>query len=344
VVVAVVLLWPQWGVLWRWRKSTQAYKRIRIEDALKHLYFCETESRRPTLVSVAGRLQISENQAAELIQTMQAHKLVQLAGEQLQLTTDGRAYALHIVRAHRLWERYLADETGHSERRWHAQADRVEHALSATETGALASRMGHPLFDPHGDPIPTASGEVADRSGEPLTTLPPGKTARITHLEDEPEAIYAQLVAEGFFPGMVVQILDQSQERVRVWAGGDEHWLAPIVAANVAVTAIPTPAVVNGDSLADLVPPEQGRIREISPRCRGAERRRFLDLGLVPGTLVEAELLSPSGGLTAYRLRDTLIALRGEQASLIKIERITQSNSPAACNGPQAGQQEEVAL
>jgi Fe2+ transport system protein FeoA len=80
-----------------------------------------------------------------------------------------------------------------------------------------------------------------------------------------------------------------------------------------------------GESLADLVPPESGRVREISPRCRGVERRRILDLGIVPGTLVTAELVSPSGDPTAYRVRDTLIALRREQANTIKIERVSSS-------------------
>lgn len=334
VGLASLLLWPQWGLLWRWRRGQQARDRIRVEDTLKHLYLCETEARQPTLLSIAGRLQISENQAAELMQTMQTHGLVQLTGEQLQLTPDGRAYALHIVRAHRLWERHLADETGLGERRWHAQADQIEHALTPTDTDALAGRLGYPLQDPHGDPIPTMRGEIAGLRGQALTTLPPGKTARITHLEDEPEAVYAQLVAEGFYPGMLVQVLDQSQERVRVWAAGDEHLLAPIVAATIAVEPVAQPvAVAAAESLADLTPPDRGRIREISPRCRGAERHRFLDLGIVPGTVVAAELLSPSGDLTAYRIRDTLIALRREQASLISIERMPLETTLVANNG-----------
>jgi DtxR family Mn-dependent transcriptional regulator len=341
VMVAFLLVafffWPRWGLFWWWRRTKQLRARTRVEDTLKYLYFCESEARRPTLQSIAGRLQISENQAAALVQTMQVHGLVQWVGEQLQLTPEGRIYALHIVRAHRLWERHLADETGIGERRWHMQADKAEHALSATDTDALAGRLGHPLFDPHGDPIPTSSGETAGAHGQALSTLPPGKTARIIHLEDEPDAVYAQLVAEGFYPGMVVQMLDQTQERVRVWAAGDEHLLAPIVAASMTVEPVAAPVTVSVESLADLRPPQRGRIREISPRCRGAERRRFLDLGIVPGTVVEAELLSPSGGLTAYRLRDTLIALRQEQASLIHIERLPLESKPGV-------QQETLAM
>jgi DtxR family transcriptional regulator, Mn-dependent transcriptional regulator len=333
VLVAVLLFWPQTGLVWRWRRDQSIRSRVRVEDALKHLYYCETEARPPTLLSIAGRLQIPENRAVELMQSMQVHGLVQLKGEQFQLTADGRAYALHIVRAHRLWERYLADETGYTETRWHAQADQIEHELSADDTDELAGRLGYPLMDPHGDPIPTHEGGLAGRRGEALSTLPPGTAGRITHLEDEPDAVYAQLVAAGFYPGLVVQVLERSPQYLRVWAAGDEHRLAPIVAAAVAVEPVATPLRSQApESLADLTPPARGRIREISPRCRGVERRRLLDLGIIPGTLVTAELVSPSGDPTAYRIRDTLIALRRTQADLIKIDRVASDPQEAAGN------------
>ncbi len=142
VVIASVLLWPRRGLVWRWQRRRQANNRIQVEDVLKHLYTCEVEARRPTLQSIAGRLQISENQVAALLQGMQGHDLVQLTDEQLQLTPDGRAYALHIVRAHRLWERYLADETGYDEVKWHAQAEQIEHELTPGEADRLAGRLG----------------------------------------------------------------------------------------------------------------------------------------------------------------------------------------------------------
>ncbi|RME45954.1 MAG: ferrous iron transport protein A [Caldilineae bacterium] len=58
--------------------------------------------------------------------------------------------------------------------------------------------------------------------------------------------------------------------------------------------------------------------------CRGAERRRLMDLGILPGTLIRAEMVSPSGDPTAYRIRGALIALRKEQADRIYITRATE--------------------
>lgn len=104
--------------------------------------------------------------------------------------------------------------------------------------------------------------------------------------------------------------------------------LAPIVAGNVSVLEMvdDTPAEQEAwETLADLSLGETAEVAELSPVCVGAERRRFLDLGILPGTRVAAELRSPSGDPTAYLIRGGLIALRREQASLIHIRR-----SPAA--------------
>jgi Fe2+ transport system protein FeoA len=68
---------------------------------------------------------------------------------------------------------------------------------------------------------------------------------------------------------------------------------------------------------------QQARVLQLMPRLRGAERRRLMDLGMLPGTTVEADLSSPLGDPVAYRVRDALIALRSEQARNIKIEPIT---------------------
>lgn len=52
----------------------------------------------------------------------------------------------------------------------------------------------------------------------------------------------------------------------------------------------------------------------------GSNRRRLMDLGILPGTRLQAELKSPLGDPVAYRVRDALIALRREQAKQIEIE------------------------
>jgi DtxR family Mn-dependent transcriptional regulator len=302
-------------------KSTE---RILSEDALKHVYKCEQNGRRPTVQSIAGVLQITLDEASHLITKMATYRLLHMEGEEFHLSAEGKEYALHIIRAHRLWERYLADETGFAEAEWHDLADRHEHNLSPAETEALAIKLGHPTHDPHGDPIPTAGGKMVPHGGQPLTTLAVGDSARIVHIEDEPAVVFAQLVAEGLYPGMEVHLTEISPQRIRFWREGNEHILAPIVATNISVSPLPeeqVPEIGPREHLSDLKPGESCKVVSISPACRGAERRRFMDLGILSRTIIKAELVSPSGDPTAYRIRGALIGLRKEQANLINITR-----------------------
>ena len=323
--VTAVLLWPEKGLLTRWQQARQMTDRARREDALKHIYKCQQKGRRPTVESIAGALHISTNDAIELLVHMQGRQLLHLQGDDISLTSDGMESALHIIRAHRLWERYLAEKTGFGEAEWHSQAELQEHQLTPEAANALAARLGHPTHDPHGDPIPTAQGTYVHHNGQPLNQMDADTPARIVHLEDEPEAVYAQLVAEGLHPGQTVRLIEANGTRIRFWANGDEHVLAPIVARNISVVPLQTEVVEEtstpGTRLSELPLGETAEVIRISANCRGAERRRFMDLGILPGTAVTAEMRSPSGEPTAYRIREAIIALRSNQANHIYVKQ-----------------------
>ena len=95
------------------------------------------------------------------------------------------------------------------------------------------------------------------------------------------------------------------------------------MAANLSVQALPEEEEVDEphERLSALDPGERATVVGLSSACRGAERRRFLDLGLIPGTKVEAELRSAGGDPTAYRIRGAVIALRREQAEMVQVIR-----------------------
>jgi DtxR family Mn-dependent transcriptional regulator len=324
VAAAVLLFWPVRGLFWRWLRLVRVTERVRIEDALKHLHDCEYRGASCSLQSLSGALGLSGNRAAALLQRLEQLELVIRAGTDYELSAAGRSYALRVVRSHRLWERFLSEETGLAAAEWHAEAEHREHRTSPEQADALAARMGQPRFDPHGDPIPTRSGEIASARGVPLTALAAGSLAEIVHVEDEPQAVYAQLVAEGLHPSMRVRLVEVSHDRVRFESEADEHVLAPVVAANVSVVALAEgeqEACEPRERLSALRPGETATVRGIAPVCRGPERRRMLDLGIVPGTEVQAEMRSPAGDPTAYRIRGALIALRREQADVIQIQR-----------------------
>ena len=199
--------------------------------------------------------------------------------------------------------------------------------MTSEQAEALATELGNPTYDPHGAPIPTADGGMPGRRGVPLSSLNAGATARIIHVEDEPDAVYAQIVAARLHLGVTVRVLDTAPDRMRIEAELQEHVLAPVVAANVTVEPIgEAPEEVSGDSrLSDLPVGQQATVVDISPACLGVERRRLLDLGVVPGTVVQAELESAGGDPVAYCIRGAMIALRREQADLIRVRAFEQA-------------------
>ncbi|MEA2008063.1 MAG: iron dependent repressor, metal binding and dimerization domain protein [Chloroflexota bacterium] len=321
--LGIYIFSPERGLFWQWQRTREMTARVLREDALKHIYHCETHAEKASVESLAGTLSISTNQVAEVIDGLQSLDLLEMAGTDFKLPAAGRDYALRIIRAHRLYERYLAEETGYEEVEWHGKAHQLEHHLSPEDVNTLAQKLGNPTHDPHGDPIPTADGKmIYAKERIALANLALDARARIVHLEDEPEAIYAQLVAEGLHIGQEIRLLEVAPQRIRFETGEGEHLLAPIFAANIAVIPIvkePEKDLVAGLPLSNLEIGEEREVLSLSPRIRGAERRRMMDLGILPGTVISAEMESAGGDPIAYRVRGAIIALRKNQAALINV-------------------------
>lgn len=331
LAVAILVFVTWWlirpgGPVELWGRLRLVSKRTRIEDALKYIHTCEYERRDADLGGLGEALEISSARAEHLAGVLQMQELITRQNDVLHLTEAGRDYAVRVVRAHRVWERYLADETGLHEANWHRAAHRREHTLTNEQVDLLAAGLGNPAYDPHGDPIPTAAGELPPHSGKALADLHPGEWAVIVHVEDEPEPLYTQVVAAGMRPGVELQLLESSEKRVRVWARDGEQVLAPGVARLLSVQPLagkPGEAI-RGEPLTSLRPGEKGIVQAISTTCRKHERRRLMDLGILPGTVIEAVMRSPGGDPTAYRVRGALLALREEQSRWIYISRTVQ--------------------
>jgi DtxR family transcriptional regulator, Mn-dependent transcriptional regulator len=328
IVIAAVAAWFGWrslrgAVLKRVRPEAARTERILHEDALKYMQKCESAEEPVSVQSLAGQLQISVDLVASLLRTLQERRLVQLEGERFRLTAAGRNHALRVIRAHRLWERYLADHTGVAETDWHGRAEVAEHQLSDADADALAAQLGNPTHDPHGDPVPTAKGGLVQIEGESLLGMQPDQHARIVHVEDEPASLYAELVEQGIRPGMEFRLVDRNPNFVTLLVEGAEKRLSSLAAGNLTVR----PASGRHESvfhrarrLCDLRPGERSRVLAISKAARGIERRRFMDLGILPGTAIQVEYPGPAGDPIAYRIRGALIALRREQAVHIFVE------------------------
>jgi DtxR family Mn-dependent transcriptional regulator len=323
-----VVFWPRLGVAARLRRAAGVAERIRVEDAVKHLFTSEAARRPSSVESLAGAIGITRGQVVEIIRHLERLGLARLAAEDIVLTEDGRAYALRIVRTHRIWERYLADRTGVDPAQWHAQAERHEHGLAPEEVDRLAASMGDPLYDPHGDPIPTALGAMPPVRGVPLVSLEPGSSAWVVHVEDEPEEVYRTIRAAGIDVGSRLTVERVDASALRLLVEGQPVTLDGIAARNLTVEPL---AVGDVDAAIDrldvLQPGEEGVVVRLAGQVQGPQRRRMLDLGIVPGTVIRAELSSASGDPVAYRIRGAVIALRRVQAQAILIRRRAQQEA-----------------
>jgi DtxR family Mn-dependent transcriptional regulator len=321
-IALAMLLWPDKGLVARWKSWRAAVERAQVEDALKVLLDHRWEGLATSPDALVAHLGLSETTVLRLVTGMEAQGLVQTRGSELALTAEGERWALQVVRAHRLWERYLADEARMPLERIHHEAHRMEHGMTPEQVNELDAALGHPMRDPHGDPIPNRSGQVASSCSTPLTAWPVGQPARIVHLEDEPPMAYAQILAEGLRLSQTVRILEASPERYTLTDGENEYRLAPAVAANVCVEPLPEAQALPAGTvpLMALKDRAQAEIVALDEACQGFTRRRFLDLGLTPGTPIYPELTNSFGDPRAYRVRGTLIALRKDQAAQIWVK------------------------
>ena len=331
VFLLIIFFWfNRSKLLGRWQARKENEQRQLLEDALKLIYNLQQEGQPPDKSHLTRELKLDGPSVQTLIKRLETQQLVRLEEGHLNLTTEGKRWALQVIRAHRLWERYLADEARMPLEKIHTAAHQQEHRLSQAEVNDLDAALGHPARDPHGDPIPNADGVMRDtKDSIPLRKLKPGQYGRITHLEDEPPLAYAQLLAEGLYVGQLLLIEEISPERVVASDTENQYTLAQEIAKNVCVQLEvpekqPNPNVI---TLGNLQPHAQAEIIEIDERCQGFTRRRFLDMGLTPGSLISPELENAFKEPRAYRVRGTLIALRSDQASQIWVQPVSKNIS-----------------
>ncbi len=313
---------PKNGIYTLLKNSYQQKGKTILEDVLKFLYHNQEASNSITTNDLTNSLNFSSTLIIDSINKMMESELIFLEKDTYKLTAKGNEYALQIIRAHRLWEKYLSEKTGFHKEEWHERAEKKEHELDTSEINKLAILLGNPKFDPHGDPIPTNSGRIAKKAGIPLSSFEVNCIGKIIHIEDEPKIIYNQILAENIHIYSTIRVIENNKKRVVFHSEGEVFVLPPIVAGNITISVLEN-SNVNEDNIARLSSlklNETASIIGLSKECRGENRRRLLDLGFVKNSKVQIDLLNPLGEPKAYLIKGTTIALRKEQASKILIK------------------------
>ncbi len=328
----LTLLALAWALRPPLRRYRRARNRRRLEDALKHLFSLFLRRQPASAESLAGALNLRVGKVLDLIKRMESKGLVHSAGTGIELTPQGERSARQMVRAHRLLETYLADEARMPLGKVHQAAERAEHEFTEEGLEALDARLGHPLRDPHGDPIPSPDGTLERLECISLTDVESSDTVYVIHIEDEPDVVFAQILASGIQPGDPVRVLSRAPEHLLIAHAGQQHRLAPVVAANIHVRQTPWKVAMPAGAVAlsELPDNAEAEVVSIDPHLRGFARRRLLDLGLTPGAEVRVALQNAFGDPRAYRVRGTLVALRREQARMIWVRSADKAPGASA--------------
>jgi DtxR family Mn-dependent transcriptional regulator len=314
---------PKKGIYFSLKNTYKQKDKTIIEDILKILYHNYTSNNTTTTNDLVNALNFSNSLIIESLKKMIDSALITLEKDSYKLTENGNEYALQIIRAHRLWEKYLSEKTGFHKQEWHERAEKKEHELNQSKINQLSNLLGNPKFDPHGDPIPTSKGKMISNGGVPLSSLKEDAVGKIIHIEDEPNIIYRQILAENIHLYSTIRVIENNQTRIVFHSEGEQFVLAPIVAGNITISVLEKEDIQeeNIARLSSLKMDEKAIIFGLSKECRGESRRRLLDLGFVKGAIVAIDLLNPLGDPKAFLIKGTAIALRKDQAAKILIKK-----------------------
>jgi DtxR family Mn-dependent transcriptional regulator len=179
-----------------------------IQDYAKAVY--ALESREGGAVStndLAARLGVTPASVSGMVRKLSELGVVEHEPYRgVRLTDQGRRVALEVLRHHRLIEAYLAEELGMPWDRVHAEAEVLEHVLSEELEQLIATRLGNPTVDPHGDPIPTAAFEIEERETRSLDDVPAGGVGRFVRVSDSDPEMLSYLAERGVALGERLEV------------------------------------------------------------------------------------------------------------------------------------------
>jgi DtxR family Mn-dependent transcriptional regulator len=185
-----------------------------IEDYLKAIYELTVDGSRASTTDLANYLQVTPASVTGMIKKLAktAPSLVEYQKHQgVLLTDEGEKVALETIRHHRLLELFLHQILDYAWDEVDEEADRLEHVISEKFEEKIASVLGHPDFDPHGDPIPGKDLSLPETANTPLSDLRAGQVAVIKRVRDTDSELLRHLDNLNVVPGSQVTIKDYSE-------------------------------------------------------------------------------------------------------------------------------------
>ncbi len=211
------------------------------EDYLKTIYSLSKSDRKVTTTSIADGLQISPASVTDMIKKLfENDYLAYIPYRGVKLTRKGEKSALRVIRRHRLLELFLVRVLGYPLEKVHEEAERLEHVISDELEAHIDEYLDYPKLDPHGDPIPSASGEVEEIPYLRLSDLHPGDTAIVMRITDSRKLLQLMKKIDLTLNHTVlVQDKEEFDESLRILINKKrEHFLSHEVCKNIFVKKV----------------------------------------------------------------------------------------------------------
>ena len=181
-----------------------------VENYLKAMLSLSRETGEVNVTELSKALDVSKPAANSMVKALATRGLVAYERYRpLKLTAAGRKAAALIVRKHRLTEMYLVDQMGFAWDEVHAIAEQVEHIDAPRFFERMDEIMGFPEVDPHGSPIPTAEGVIADADLDCLSEVAAGRTVEVKAVAGQTDALLSFLTRKGIALGTELEVLER---------------------------------------------------------------------------------------------------------------------------------------
>jgi DtxR family Mn-dependent transcriptional regulator len=180
------------------------------ENYLKTLFsLSNRDIKKVNNVALAKALGLNPATVLEMVRKLANRNFVEMQPDKSILLTDkGKKKALLTIRKHRLWEVFLVNKLQYQWNEVHGLAEQLEHVESSDLIDRLEAYLGHPPFDPHGDPIPDKKGRIKSQHAVPLSGCAIGKY-RVTNLAETNDDFLHYLDQLGIRPGVLLKITGQ---------------------------------------------------------------------------------------------------------------------------------------
>lgn len=189
-----------------------------VEDALKTIFKLVGHGEPATTSALAQRLGVTAPSVSVMLKRLTAHGLVERdANQAATLTEHGYHHATAVIRRHRLLETFLARVLDVPWDEVHAEAEVLEHAVSDRLLARIDEHLGHPIADPHGDPIPPLSGAHSEQWGERLEQVVAGRVFLVERVDDRDSAALRYLASIGIRPGVRLEVIERAPFGGPLW-------------------------------------------------------------------------------------------------------------------------------